>query len=268
MDTILRALTDDECFRVVVFFGDETARRAVLAQRVEGAVAERLAEVVLATALVRETMAPGHRVQGILAYRAAKLSFVGDSHPDGTARGLVQGAPGPRLPDEAPLFQIMRTLQNGELHQGIVELSGGGVRDGLMQYMQRSEQVTTLVDVCPSGGYLVQLLPGAPSEGVRRMLEHARALPPILELLEAAPTADALLERLVGGVPFVVTGRAPHEFGCRCSEERVLDGLATLPRAEIQAMRDERKTFDVSCDFCHADYPIGPDALQRLLDVS
>lgn len=268
MDTILRALTEDECFRAVVFVGPSTARGAVAAQSVSGDVARRLSELVIGTVLVRETMAPGHRVQGILAYRGSKVSFVGDSHPEGKARGLVQGGDKATLPAEQPLLQLMRTLRNGELHQGIIALPEEGMKAGLMEYMQQSEQVTTLVDVCPEGGYLVQLLPDAKREGIERMLEHAKTLPPVEEMLRDAATPLAFLERVLGPVPFSVTVELEHDFGCHCSEQKMLDGLATLARAEIQSMRNENKTFEVQCDFCNAQYEIRPDALQRMLDVS
>ena len=66
-------------------------------------------------------------------------------------------------------MQMMRTLPDGKINQGFVEVpDAGGISRALMEYMQTSEQVVsmlamgTLLDegrVVAAGGYLVQLLP-------------------------------------------------------------------------------------------------------------
>src|SRR5690606_6343938 len=104
-----------------------------------------LGELVTGCALFRETMAPGLRVQSILKGAAGSGTIVGDSHPDGWCRGLVQhkeGAPPFHL-GRGSVLRMMRSLPNGELHQGVVEADESGFSEALMVYMQQSEQIET-----------------------------------------------------------------------------------------------------------------------------
>src|SRR5262245_13427729 len=116
-DTVLRTITDDGAFRVITVRSSETVRAAIAAQDASGGTARLFADLVTGTVLVRETMAPKLRVQGILKGAGGRGSLVADSRPGGATRGLVQlqKAPDFHLGAGARL-QMMRTLPNGSLH--------------------------------------------------------------------------------------------------------------------------------------------------------
>ena len=65
-DHALRAITLDGAFRVVAICATDTARAIVAAQKASARRAVLLAEMLTGTVLVRETMSPDLRVQGIL----------------------------------------------------------------------------------------------------------------------------------------------------------------------------------------------------------
>ena len=79
-------------------------------------------------------------------------------------------------------LQMMRTLANGAIHQGLVAFpTTGGISEALMAYMQTSEQVTSVVAVdtvvgdeglLGAGGYMVQLLPEAGQGPLGAMIER------------------------------------------------------------------------------------------------
>src|SRR5260370_627700 len=89
-DHAVMAVSNDGAFRVIVVRATETARGIVAAQRARGTTAEHLAHLVTGTLLVRLTMAPAYRVQGIVRGTDAKTLLVADSYPDGSTRGLVK----------------------------------------------------------------------------------------------------------------------------------------------------------------------------------
>ncbi|MGE3628440.1 MAG: Hsp33 family molecular chaperone HslO, partial [Sandaracinaceae bacterium] len=168
-DRATTAVTHDGAFRVIALRTTQTARQAIASQSQSGSNARHLADVLTGTIMVRLTMAPTYRVQGIVRGEGQRGTFVGDSHPDGTARSLVQGAgEGPVSLGRGALMQVMRTLPNGAIHQGVVEVPDGSVSGALMAYFQGSEQIESMVLVgsrfengtlTAAGGYLVQLLP-------------------------------------------------------------------------------------------------------------
>src|SRR4051812_39339917 len=90
MDRVVRAITDDGAFRVIIASTTHTVREVIAKQRARGTTAEHLGDMVTGAVLVRETMAPDLRLQCILKGANASGSLVADTHPTGATRGLVQ----------------------------------------------------------------------------------------------------------------------------------------------------------------------------------
>ena len=281
-DRVLRAISDDGAFRVITVDTTRTARGAIEVQRVEGDLAGLFADLVTASVIVRETMSPDLRVQTILQAEDHKSRMIADAHPDATTRGLVHlaGDAGGRfdLGPEARL-QVARTLHNGGLQQGVVAVpEDSGISGALMAYMQSSEQVISFVsvgahmregEVVAAGGYIVQLLPEVGEGPLMVMTERLHDFPPMTRLLaEGKAEPRALLSELLYGMPHTELAESELRFGCNCSEERVLSGIATLPRRDVKELYDKGEVLEIACDFCRREYRIEPERLRGLLGLS
>lgn len=279
-DIVVRAITRDGAFRVITALTTDTVRGAVAAQAASGPTAQHLGELITGSILVREAMAPTLRVQVIVKGSSGRGSLVADAHPDGTTRGLVNLGKGSDVEVGAgSLLQVMRTLPNGALHQGVVEVPpGSGISGGLMTYMQESEQVvtmiavTTLLDrsgVSRSGGYLVQLLPEVERGPLMVMAERLREFERLDHVLaDEGASADRLLDEILHGMPFTRLESSPLSFSCRCSQVRVISALSTLPRSDIEEMVSDGQVLDIRCDYCGRDYQVAPGQLRPLLMTS
>src|SRR6187551_195287 len=214
-DSVLRAITDDGAFRVIVARTTDTVQHVLSAQGALGSTGKNLGDLVTGAVLFRETMAPNLRVQGILKGSGGSGSLVADSHPSGRTRGLVQLSEGVNEIAIGPgaIMQMMRTLPDGKINQGFVEVPApGGISRALMAYMQTSEQVVsmlamgTLLDqsrVTAAGGYLVQLLPEVGRGPLMVMTERLKDFETIdAQLREPGFSPSALLEELLWGMPF------------------------------------------------------------------
>jgi molecular chaperone Hsp33 len=276
-DTVVRALTEDGSFRVIVALTSETVHGAVSAQEVRGPTARHLGELITGSILVREAMAPGLRVQLVLQAPKKGGSLVADSNPDGSSRGIVNLGGGREVAmGPGTLLQVLRTMPRG-MHQGVVEVPPrGGVSEALMAYMQDSEQVASVIAACtlPGGGdgvgrscgYFVQLLPEADRGLLMVMTERLASFPPLHELLGAdGLTAQSLLGELLHGVPFSVVSESQVRFGCNCSQERLIGTLGTLPREEIADMIRENQPLEIQCDGCRKQYIVTPAELLAAL---
>lgn len=280
-DTVLRAITNDGAFRVVVARTTETVRGALIAQRASGRTALRFGDLLTGSVLFRETMAPDLRVQGILRGAGGAGSLVADSHPSGMTRGLVQLPRGGAEVDvgQGALLQLMRTLPGGRINQGVVEIpAGGDVSTGLMAYMQTSEQVVsmvavgTLIDegvVVSAGGYLVQLLPEVGRGPLMVMTERLRDFENIdVQLRDSSFSPAWLLDQLLYGMEYTRLDERSVGFDCWCDELRLIAALTTLPREEIEALVAEGNTLEISCDYCGKEYRIAPSKLRGLVSTS
>jgi molecular chaperone Hsp33 len=280
-DSALRAMTDDGAFRVVTVRTTDTVQRLLQAQKIAGGTAERLGELVTGAILVRETMAPDYRLQALLRGPDNHTRLVADSHPDGGTRGLVHQ----RETDSSPLvlngctLEIVRTLYNGELHRGVVEVpEGGGMSEALMSYLQSSEQVASMLSVAcvlegervvAAGGYLVQLLPEVGRGPLAIMAERLSDFRDISKLLTDSDAAPApLLEELLYGMPFTRLDDRPLHWQCRCSTVRVMSSLATLPKQDLADLIAGGNNIELSCDFCGQAYNVSPAQLSGLLEQS
>jgi molecular chaperone Hsp33 len=280
-DGILLALTDDYSFRVVTVATTVAVGQIASVQRATGELARSLGELVTGTLMVRETMAPDYRVQGILRTSQDSGTLVADSHPSGDLRGLAQlSQPAETVTVKSgATLQILRTLANGALQQGVVDFPAeGGVSQALMTYMETSEQVTSVVGVktvvagdgvAGAGGYMVQLLPDATQSALRVMIERLESLLP-LEQRIASPgfTANSLMAELLAGIPHTVLGSAPVRYHCWCDEVRVMSALATLKRSDLEELLQTGEPLSLSCDYCRREYQISPMKLKGLLEES
>ncbi|MEI8259247.1 MAG: Hsp33 family molecular chaperone HslO, partial [Deltaproteobacteria bacterium] len=237
-DHVVRAITDDGAFRVITAQTTGTVRAALAAQSATGQSAQWLGDLLTATILTRETMSPGQRVQGIVtcAGGVGNGSLVADAQPDGSTRGLVRrpSAGAPLVFGAGTLLQMARTLPNRTTHHGVVEVPvGGGISEGVMAYMQSSEQVVsmmaiaTLFDdagaVAAAGGYLVQVLPEVETGALAIMAERLAAFDPLAEMIRGGAGApDALIEEILYRMPYTRLEESALRFGCQCSHERVV----------------------------------------------
>ena len=271
-DTVVRALTQDGSFLVIVALTTDTVKGTVAAQSVRGPTAQRLGELVTGSILVREAMAPGLRVQVILQGANKGGSLVADSHPDGSNRGIVNlGGHREVAIGAGGLLQVMRSTPKG-IHQGVVEIpASGGVSDALMAYMAGSEQVASVIATCTtmdgehparSCGYFVQLLPEADRGLLMVMTERLASFPPLEALLGSETlTAESLLAELLYGMPFTITSDSPVRFGCNCSQERLMASLASLPKTEVADMIQSNEPLEIRCDGCGKEYVVTPGEL-------
>jgi molecular chaperone Hsp33 len=275
-DNALRAVTDDGAFRVITVRTTDTVRRMLATHSLWGAEAIHLADLVTGAILLRETMAPWHRLQGLLRSADGSSLWLGESHPDGGARGLLTRK-GKRAAAsiEGGTLEVVRTLQNGELHRGVVQVPAGTVSKALMVYLQESEQVVSMLaiacvlgddHVVAAGGYLVQLLPGVGRGPLAVMAERLADFEHIGPLLATSDAATSpLMDELLYGMPFTRLEERPLAWRCRCSAERVRASLATLPRSDLVELSANDKPVELSCDFCHSAYAVSAVELRAMI---
>ena len=209
------------------------------------------------------------------------------SDPEGNVRGCVTE---PRVPlvekYEGKLdvgatvgtdgtITIIRDLQMKEPYIGSTQLVSGEIGDDVTAYFAQSEQIPTacalgvLVDrdmsVKVAGGYLIQLLPGAPDEIIDKLEAGIQRAGAVTRMLEIGMTPEDILGQVCGelGVTFLETAEVSYK--CYCSRERVESALISLGRKELTEIRDEGKTFPVECQFCDTVYEFTPEDIENLL---
>ena len=171
---------------------------------------------------------------------------------------------------------VIRDLQMKEPYIGSTELVSGEIGDDVTAYFVQSEQTPTacalgvLVDrdcsVKVAGGYLVQLLPGAPDEVIDALEDGIKRAGAVTKMLEAGLTPEDILGQVCGSLGVVFMETTEVEYKCYCSRERVTAALISLGRKELQEIVDEGKTFPIECQFCDEVYEFTTDDIKKMLE--
>ena len=209
------------------------------------------------------------------------------SDPEGNVRGcvtephvpLVEKYPG-KLDVGATVgkggtITVIRDLQMKEPYVGSAQLVSGEIADDVTAYFAQSEQIPTacalgvLVDrdqsVKVAGGYIVQLLPGAPEDIIDRLEAGVQKAGAVTPMLEQGMTPEDILGQVCGDLGVVFLKTTEISYKCYCSRERVEAALISLGRKELQEIADEGKSFPVECQFCDTVYSFTPEDIQILL---
>ena len=170
---------------------------------------------------------------------------------------------------------VIRDLQMKEPYVGSTELVSGEIGDDVTAYFARSEQTPTacalgvLVDrdmsVKVAGGYLVQLLPGAPDEVIDALERGIQRAGAVTAMLEAGMTPEDILGQVCGELGVVFMETTEVSYKCYCSRERVTAALISLGREELTEIMEDGKTFPVECQFCDTVYEFTPADIAELL---
>ena len=209
------------------------------------------------------------------------------SDPIGNVRGYVTN---PRVPlvEKYPgkldvgatvgvdgTMTVIRDLQMKEPYIGSIELVSGEIGDDITAYFARSEQTPTacalgvLVDrdcsVKVAGGYLLQLLPGAPDEVIDKLEEGIRRSGAVTAMLEAGLSPEEILGQVCGDLGVVFMETTEVGYKCYCSRERVTKALISLGREELTQIMEEEKEFPVECQFCDTVYKFTSGDIQEIL---
>ena len=166
------------------------------------------------------------------------------SDPEGNVRGCVTE---PRVPlvEKYPgkldvgatvgtngTLTVIRDLQMKEPYIGSTQLVSGEIGDDVTAYFARSEQTPTacalgvLVDrdcsVKVAGGYLLQLLPGAPDEVIDKLEQGIQRAGAVTAMLEKGMTPEDILGQVCGdlGVVFMQTQEVCYKCYCSCRIRR------------------------------------------------
>ncbi|RWZ51276.1 Hsp33 family molecular chaperone HslO [Halobacillus fulvus] len=171
-------------------------------------------------------------------------------------------------------LSIVKDLGMRDHFTGQVPLISGEISEDFTYYFANSEQVPSavgagvLVDtdysILASGGFIIQMMPGADDETTSEIEKRLSEMPAISSLVRDGKSPEEILHVVLGEENVKVLDTLPVEFKCHCSRERVETAIASLGDEEIQRMIDEDQGAEAKCHFCNEDYQFNVDDLEEL----
>ena len=287
-DYLVRGMTMDGFVKVVAIRSTEMVRKAVSIHKTTPNATAALGRALTAASMMGN-MQKVENGSMTLQIRGGgpigTITCVSDA--DGNVRGVVTESQVPlveKYPGKLDVgatvgtdgtLTVIRDLQMKEPYIGSTPLVSGEIGDDVTAYFAQSEQTPTacalgvLVDrdqsVKVAGGYLIQLLPGAPEETIDAVEKGIQRAGAVTTMLDKGLTPEDILGQVCGdlGVVFMETTEVCYK--CYCSRERVTAALISLGRAELTEIMEEGKTFPVECQFCDTVYCFTPEDVAELL---
>ena len=287
-DYLVRGMTMDGCVKVVAIRSTELVRRGA---EIQGTTPNATAAFgrCLTAASMMGNMQKVENGSMTLQIRGGgpigTITVVSD--PEGNVRGCVTEAKVPlveKFPGKLDVgatvgtdgtLTVIRDLQMKEPYVGSTPLISGEIGDDVTAYFAQSEQTPTacalgvLVDrdmsVKVAGGYLVQLLPGAPDEVIDALEFGIQQAGAVTKMLEAGLTPEDILGQVCGTLGVVFMETTEVSYKCYCNRRRVESALISLGREELEGISREGETFPVECQFCDTVYRFTPEDIQELL---
>ena len=170
---------------------------------------------------------------------------------------------------------VIRDLRMKDPYIGSVQLVSGEIAEDITQYFAQSEQTPTacalgvLIDtdqsVRAAGGYLVQLLPGAPDDVIDRLEAGVQAAGAATAMLDGGLDAAGMLQKVLSGFEVEILEEQPIEYRCYCTRRRVESTLISLGKDELEQVVRDGETLHVDCQFCDQVYDFTPQDVAALL---
>ena len=174
------------------------------------------------------------------------------------------------------MLTVIRDLQMKEPYIGSVELVSGEIAEDITEYFVQSEQTPTacalgvLVDVDQSvkasGGYIVQLLPGAPDDIIDRLEAGIEKAGAVTKMLDSGMSAEQMLLTVMEDFEVEILETTPVEYRCYCSRDRVTSTLISLGKKEMSEIVQAQETIHIECQFCDTIYDFTPEETAQILE--
>lgn len=165
---------------------------------------------------------------------------------------------------------VIKDLNMKEPYVGSVQLVTGEIAEDFTYYYVESEQIPAacalgvLVDrdqsVKTAGGYVIQLLPGAPDSLLDRLEQNIAKAGAVTGILQSTD-AEGMIKLVLEGFEPKILEHTPISYKCYCSEERVSGAIAGIGKDELDEIIKEGKPIEVACQFCEKVYTFPVDKI-------
>ena len=288
-DNIIRATAGNGSIRAFAATTRETVQYAREVHHTSPVASAALGRMLTAAAMMG-SMLKGDKDLVTLQIRSLGplkgIVVSGDSH--GRVKGYVFN-PNVDIPSKYPgkldvggavghggTLTVIKDLNLKEPYVGSVELLGGEIAEDLASYFVESEQIPTacglgvLVDrdrsVLRAGGYLIQLLPGAPDGVIDRLEKGIMAAGPVTNLLMENDDPESLLRRVMKDFELEILETVPVEYRCYCSRGRMAAALVSLGRKQLTELAEDPNGIELTCQFCDSRQRFTPEEIRELLE--
>ena len=288
MGTIYRAVGGDEFIKITVIEGRDIVEQARRIHHLSPTACAALGRTLCAAGMMGDMMKEENASVTVRIAGGRPIgSVVAVSDCGGNVRGYVEH-PGCERPLRADgkldvggavgtggLLVVSKDIGLKEPYIGSTQLVSGEIGDDFTRYFAESEQIPAavglgmLVDtdrtVKAAGGFIVQLMPGAP-DGMIETLENNIFYMDALTTILAEDGPEEVLAQVMKGLDRHIVDRHDAAWRCPCSRERIAGALESIGAQALTEMAEDGKGADVDCQFCGNHYGFSSEELHAMAE--
>ena len=286
MDKIIKTISKNGAFRAYVLDSTETVRTAQEKHHTQASSTVALGRTLIASQILAANEKGDTKITVKVLGTSSIGAIITVADTKGTVKGYVQN-PGVDIKKTATgevlvgsfvgngEFLVITDYGTGNPYHSMTPLVSGEIGEDLAFYLTESQQTPSAVGlnvlldandkVKVAGGFLLQVLPGAKEEEIARFEKRIQEMPAISTLLESENHIEALLSAIYGNEPYKRLSEEELRFQCDCSKERFLNALSSLPKSDLEEMRDEDHGAEITCQFCQSTYHFDEKDLEELI---
>ena len=288
MDELIRVLAKEAHVKAVAITAKGMVERARNIHRLMPLGTAALGRALMAASMMGCQLKEEHGAVTLTVKGGGPLGTVmGVADHLGNARGyLTDGSV--ELPLKAPgkldvgsgvgvdgTLTVIKDIGLKEPYVGTVPLVSGEIAEDVTSYFAVSEQIPsacalgvlvgTDCSVVQAGGYLIQLLPGATEGEIQAIEAGVAQLGALTAAMDAGMDSEGMLRTALGAFELEVVERAPVEYRCYCSRERMERALRSMGAKDLGELIEEQGEAELTCQFCDKVYHFAKPELEALL---
>ena len=169
---------------------------------------------------------------------------------------------------------VIRDLGLKEPYVSQIELISGEIAEDITYYYANSEQTPSVValgvlvdidySIKQSGGFIIQLLPQATEETIKKIEQNIQTLPSVTSMYESGLNEQGILEKALEGFEVQINDVTKPEYHCNCSRERVERALISIGEKELDSIIQDGEPIEMKCHFCDNKYIFDIDEIKKI----
>lgn len=180
-----------------------------------------------------------------------------------------------KVTGETGFVNVVKDIGLKEPYVGYVDLISGEIADDLASYFVTSEQIPTAFSLgetfdkdgnfTSSGGYIIQLMPGASEDTLSLIEQKILNYPTVSELMSGGDSIENILRMILGSLDMKIIESSPIEYRCNCSRYRMETNILALGKDEILDIVENQDVVETQCHFCNKKYQFTKEDLLDLM---
>lgn len=291
IDKLIRATAKDDNIRIIAASTTNLVNQAVKIHECTPTAAAAFGRMLTAGSLMGAMLkSPKDSLSLIISGGGEAKGISVTSYADCHVKGYI-GNPSADLPlnskgklDVGGIIGIngnltvVRNMGLREPYSSKIPIQTGEIGDDLAYYFTVSEQTPSavalgvLVDVDlsikASGGFIIQMLPGAEDLLADLVTYRLQEIPPISNMLANGMSISQILNDIFKDMGLKILDELTPTYKCDCSRERVEKALISIGVKDLEEIYNEGKTEELKCNFCKTSYEFTHEQIGEILKNS